>query len=166
MSRSPFLSCVSVCVFIFPVIFWTFGLCGLCLKSGGVKIQKGDFPLDSLVRAQAWCSVGPLTFNWWNRMAWKDFCPCNPHQSVCGFCLLNLNPSLSLLFRYCLSTLLAFLCLDFSRWPALPRLANTITCSIFSVWDSWLRHCVFSQHLMTLMRNTDMCVEKIRMPMC
>lgn len=37
---------VSVCVFIFPVMFWTFGL---CLKSGGMKIQKGDFLLDSLV---------------------------------------------------------------------------------------------------------------------
>lgn len=89
---------VSLCVFVYiscdvldlwPV--WpVFEVCW-CEDPKGVSL--GFF--GSLVRALAWCSVGPYTFNRWNRMAWKDFCPCNPHQSVCGFCLLNLNLSLS-----------------------------------------------------------------------
>lgn len=83
--------CLCVCVYISCDVLDLWPVCPVfevcwCEDSKGVSL--GFF--GSLVRALAW-----YTFNRWNRMAWKDFCPCNSHQSVCGFCLLNLNLSLS-----------------------------------------------------------------------
>lgn len=87
MSRSPFLSCpvlcLCMCVYfschvlalwpVWPVfeVWWR--------EDPKERLSLGFF--GSLVRALALRSIRPLTFNQWNRMAWKDFCARNPHQS-------------------------------------------------------------------------------------
>lgn len=97
-----FLYCPTLCLCVCLFFLWCSGplACVACVSILLVWRPKGKLSLGffgSLVRALAWCSVGPFTFNRWNRMAWKDFCPCNPHQSVCGFCLFKFKPlSLSL----------------------------------------------------------------------
>lgn len=140
-----FLYCPTLCLCVCLFFLWCSGplACVACVSILLVWRPKGKLSLGffgSLVRALAWCSVGPFTFNRWNRMAWKDFCPCNPHQSVCGFCLFKFKPlSLSLLCHYCLSTLLTSQCSDFSHWPALPRLTRWpvvfLACEIVG-WDT------------------------------
>lgn len=86
---------VSLCVFIFPVMSWPlWPVFEVWLREDPKeRLSLGLF--GSLVRALASCSVRPLTFNRWNGIAWKDFCARYTHQSVWGFCLLNLNLSRS-----------------------------------------------------------------------